>query len=514
MDTENTELLNIRPKTSIYRTFSRYNYSVRYALAEFVDNSTASFYSNQRSFSFYGIKDVEIRIYLSASNKRLVIKDNAHGMDLNDFKRALLLDARPEDRSGRNEFGMGLKTAACWFGKKRTVESTKLGSPIKYRATIDVDELEKTEEENIPIFKSNADPKEHGTIVTIENLIRIPSHKTLTKIKNYLSSMYRKDIKSGYVKIYFNDELITFRDYEVLVVEGEEFSKALDFSFDFQGVEHHITGKVGILGNNDSGYKKSGFALFRRNRGVIGAEGEYYKPQEIYGQAQSHIALRLFGELNLDDFEINQAKDGFVWDDGLEDAFVNSLKSQISDYIQIAMLLPQTKIVSKNHLTDEKINKIHDDIEKSFDINSSKNSVEEKRQIDPDKYSGDAKKFVETINAAEDSGEFNFEKENSYNIPLNQFGDKISITVERINNNDNMVFKFDDTNNKITLNLNHPLFRNFIENDVFIALINKFVIAIYLAKMDTISSAVDDEGRSVAATFSYNINERLKELKD
>lgn len=46
----------------------------------------------------------------------------------------------------------------------------------------------------------------------------------------------------------------------------------------------------------------------------------------------------MFGELDLDDFPVNQAKDGFVWDDGLEIVFLEALKSNIQEYIDIAKM--------------------------------------------------------------------------------------------------------------------------------------------------------------------------------
>ena len=104
----------------------------------------------------------------------------------------------------------------------------------------------------------------------------------------------------------------------------------------FDGYNHHVTGFVGILANG--GFGKAGFALFRRNRVVIGGEEFNYKPDKIFIQAQSTIAHKLFGELDLDDFPINQAKDGFVWDDGLEDEFVMHLKLHIKEYIEIAKI--------------------------------------------------------------------------------------------------------------------------------------------------------------------------------
>lgn len=112
--------------------------------------------------------------------------------------------------------------------------------------------------------------------------------------------------------------------------------KKLDFEFEFDGETHRVSGFVGILANG--GFGKAGFALFRRGRVVVGGEDQNYKPEYIFHQAQSPISHKLFGELDLDDFPVNQAKDGFVWDDGLEIVFLEALKSNIQEYIDIAKM--------------------------------------------------------------------------------------------------------------------------------------------------------------------------------
>ena len=110
-------------------------------------------------------------------------------------------------------------------------------------------------------------------------------------------------------------------------------------------------------------------ALFRRNRVVIGGEESNYKPEEIFGQVQSHISLNLFGELNLEDFPINQAKDGFVWDDGLEEKFIQELKSHIKEYISIAKITKKDRIkeeATSKEVSDNVQNQVQDTINKSF----------------------------------------------------------------------------------------------------------------------------------------------------
>ncbi len=104
--------LNIQPQAGVIGVFSRLNYKAWYAIAEFVDNSTQSFYSHQIELSQKGINDVKISINYDPDNDVLKIEDNAFGMEFDDFARAVKVDSPPEDKSGRNEFGMGLKTEA------------------------------------------------------------------------------------------------------------------------------------------------------------------------------------------------------------------------------------------------------------------------------------------------------------------------------------------------------------------------------------------------------------------
>ena len=55
--------INIRPTTSVYATYKNINYQVWTAIAEFVDNSTQSYYSNEeklRSSKYWKGLSVEI----------------------------------------------------------------------------------------------------------------------------------------------------------------------------------------------------------------------------------------------------------------------------------------------------------------------------------------------------------------------------------------------------------------------------------------------------------------------
>lgn len=80
---DNTYNINIQPKASILNVFSRLNYKVWYAIAEFVDNSTQSYLSNEDTLNQLNDFDfLEININYNVKENSLTITDNAFGMEL------------------------------------------------------------------------------------------------------------------------------------------------------------------------------------------------------------------------------------------------------------------------------------------------------------------------------------------------------------------------------------------------------------------------------------------------
>lgn len=97
--TENGDFeLNIQPQASVLGVFSRLNYKAWYAIAEFVDNSTESFYTNETELNQNGITTVTVNVNYDFEKNVLTIVDNAFGMELEDFSRAVLLDSKPKNK--------------------------------------------------------------------------------------------------------------------------------------------------------------------------------------------------------------------------------------------------------------------------------------------------------------------------------------------------------------------------------------------------------------------------------
>ena len=255
---------------------------------------------------------------------------------------------------------------------------------------------------------------------------------------------------------------------------------------------------------------------------MIGGDDYNFKPDEIFGQAQSPIAHKLFGELDLDDFPINQAKDGFVWDDGLEEQFVIALKAQIKEYINIAKLTKkerekeeatsqrvsdnvfnQVQSTIDNHLLKESNDASETALQSNIGLNSSEG------QTDLDLY--------KEYQAAQDSlPEMTDNKIRKYTIPLDS-ANKCTITVQWTIGNSSTWIKVDaaeDCNSaEIKLNINHPFFKPFSEKEDFKLVLEKFAIAFALAEIRARRNANSD-GMISPNAFRTHINNYLKELTD
>lgn len=165
--------LNIQPPASILNVFSRLSYKPWYAIAEFVDNSTQSYISHSAELSSIpGFEKLKVNVKYDAEENTLTIVDNAYGMEIERFRDAILLDSRNESQAGRNEFGMGLKTAASWFGKVWRVTSTQYGSSNRYTATVDIPMLDKLHLQNTKIYRDFVATDEHGTEIVIEQVTK------------------------------------------------------------------------------------------------------------------------------------------------------------------------------------------------------------------------------------------------------------------------------------------------------------------------------------------------------
>jgi hypothetical protein len=334
--------VDIQPPNDIYATFGRLNYKPWYAIAEFVDNATQNFFYNAKVIAAAdGEAYLDIDITYDKDTNVLEVTDNAHGMELEELTRAMRIASPPPDRSGRSEFGMGMKTAACWFGSRWSVTTTQLGSTSRLEVIFDVEELAASGAPALDVHVTDAEAEEHGTTIRIENLRKPIVGRQIERIRKTLTSMYRHDLVSGTIQITWNGRILEWVEPPLWQQERPDGALAelrqplhLTVVDPATGDEHTVTGWVGVLATMSN--TDTGFALFRRDRLIIGGPGEGWRPTELCGTTGSPEWKRIVGELHMNTFPVNFTKDGFAWESGLEEELIKVLAPLVTTYRRFA----------------------------------------------------------------------------------------------------------------------------------------------------------------------------------
>ena len=109
-----TQKVNIRPTVNMLSVLKFLEYETWYALAEFVDNSLASYLIYEKEIKQVDGKkfQLEVKIEINESENIIIIRDNAAGIHVKDFPRAFRAAEAPPDTKGLSEFGMGMKSAS------------------------------------------------------------------------------------------------------------------------------------------------------------------------------------------------------------------------------------------------------------------------------------------------------------------------------------------------------------------------------------------------------------------
>jgi hypothetical protein len=322
----------------VIRSYKRLAYTPWHALAEFIDNSTQSYRNNERAlekaYAAEG-KMLEVSIQYDRTAGVLVVRDNAMGMALSELKSALHIGSPPSNTSGRSQFGLGLKTAACWFGDKWSIVTKKLGATTGYKVDVDVDKVASSASKQIPFKKFKAPTEAHYTEIRIEKLHQSLQGRRLGKTKESLVSMYRVDIREKKLQLSWgNAAMPWFDDYEFLKLSDGTYREQVRFSVGGRA----IRGWVGVLAPGSSGRSSAGFALIRKGR-LIRGWPEAWRPEAVFGPWPGRndlINQRVTGELHLDDFDVTHTKDDICWRGNEEDDVQDSLKRKITDALAIA----------------------------------------------------------------------------------------------------------------------------------------------------------------------------------
>lgn len=326
--------INIRPGVSILSVLRHLNYRPWFAMAEFVDNGLESFMRHEEELrradgSKHGL--IVAIEYDPRDGGRITIRDNAAGIYESEYARAFRPAEIPPDRSGLAEFGMGMKSAACWFARKWTVRTSALGEAVERTVSFDISRIVNDLIEELTIESKPIREKVHFTEIMLQGLHRPLQGRTLGKIKEHLASIYRVFVREKVLRLTFDGEPLSYTEPPILKATHFKrphdkpilWRKEIDFDF---GRGQRAWGVAALRATASTTH--AGFSLFRRNRLIQGSADEGYRPQAIFGHTNSYRYQRLFGELHLEGFEVSHTKDGFRWEEH-EDVFLSLLKEHL-----------------------------------------------------------------------------------------------------------------------------------------------------------------------------------------
>ena len=312
------------------------NYRPWYALGEFVDNAVESFVKHKEELKQAHGRGLKLRVCIdiyTASPARITIRDNAAGIFESEYRRAFRPAAIPPDRSGLAEFGMGMKSAACWFAPRWSVRTSALGENVVRTVRFDIANIVNDDIKELRISEAKEKSNNHFTEIILEDIFRVPIGRTTAKLKEHLTDMYRAFIRKGLLELRFNGELLNYKEPKVLKApyfkekDGPDRIWRKEIEFDFgEGLSVHGFAAL----RETASTSKAGFSLFRRGRVIQGSGDEGYRPVHVFGHSNSYRYQRLFGELHLDGFEVSHTKDGFRWDEN-EQPFLELLREHLDN---------------------------------------------------------------------------------------------------------------------------------------------------------------------------------------
>jgi hypothetical protein len=348
------EQVVIRPGIGLYALFPSLRYTPWVALGEMVDNSIQSYLEHTDELVALHGPDFKLRVDINFSggeNPTIQIVDNAAGIYTKDIPRAFTPAMPPADKSRISQYGIGMKSSACWYSNYFTVRTRALGEPIVRTVIFDIPRIIEDEIYELDIEKeATSNPKAHGTRIIMSKLNQpIPMAGAASRLRSYLRSMYRDFLRTGELILTINGEVQEPVNYNWLSApywpsdKGPSDEKKFEWVKDFEielNESHEssdknskppvIRGRIGILEKGDT--KRAGLALLWRRKVVQGAGNladspdDLYRPGVIFGGANSFERQRIIGELDVSELKVTSFKDSVVWNVGQEEEALKKIK--------------------------------------------------------------------------------------------------------------------------------------------------------------------------------------------
>lgn len=375
--------VTVRPGVGMLALFPSMNYKAWYAIGEFVDNAIQSWRAHDRELADVsgGVARLRIEIDIDRSTGSISVTDNAAGIFASDIGRAFTPAAPPADASGLSQFGIGMKSAASWYARHFVVTTTALGEPVRRRVVFDIPQIVEAGSDTIPLESSAAGAEEHGTTLVLTNLNHpAPTGRTLGKIRDYLSSIYRAFLADERVEMVVGGQRLRYEPPALLAAprwstpeaDPLEWRKRLELTLPSG---RRITGWAGLLATGST--TTAGLALLYRGKVVQGAGGmardaaDSYKPQQIFGSGNSFASQRLVGELDVSQISVTHTKDSLIWDDEDEGAFLDSLEGALdAEPLPLLKMARNYRSTERGRMVQSNVRDVVDSVAKATQLTS------------------------------------------------------------------------------------------------------------------------------------------------
>lgn len=336
--------VDIRPSPGILGVLPHVNYKSWNALAEYVDNSIQSSRNHEEELQriYKGNYRLEVSIEIDELSNQIEIADNAAGIAVEDFQDAFRTAKMPDDRDGLSEFGMGMKCASCWFGRKWQIKTKHLKDNVERTVDFDVQKIVENETSSLSYRETIVGDKKPYTILSLRDIRQIPKGPTIGKIKQHLGDIYRNFIREGSLVLKLNGKELSHHEPEILIAshhadpEGPKREWKADLNFTLNDGKP-VMGYAALQKHGSR--ERSGFTLLRRGRVIQGSGEDGYRPSKIFQAQSSFRYLRIFGELHLDDFAVSYTKDGITWEGDDEE----ELQEKILEVLENEDLIDQAE---------------------------------------------------------------------------------------------------------------------------------------------------------------------------
>lgn len=189
-------VVNVQPHGRILAVLGDIEFAQWQCLAELIDNAFDDFLADSGAGGERPTVNVSLPGRTSDPRTGEVwVTDNGRGMDLETLANAVSAGWTRNARYGSlGLYGMGFNIATARLGRVATVKTTRAGDPSWIVITLDLDELAKGRNYDVPVrYEPKNDPSRHGTQVIISKLKSDQwdkLSKQASKIRDELGNVY------------------------------------------------------------------------------------------------------------------------------------------------------------------------------------------------------------------------------------------------------------------------------------------------------------------------------------